>query len=108
MRKRNVSFMLYLLLLAARSLAQPGNPIEMQVQPETKLRLDGNSTMHEYSAAASVVSGTIFADSALFTAEMVSPTRPFRQVELTIPVKKIHSGNEKLDDKMYDALHADD
>jgi len=27
---------------------------------------------------------------------------------LTIPVKQMHSGNEKLDDKMYDALQADD
>ncbi|TLY32904.1 MAG: YceI family protein [Ignavibacteria bacterium] len=108
MNKRDICFIQILLLVAAESFAQTAIPIQMQVQPESKLRLDGNSTMHEYSAAASVVSGTILVDSAFFSPVIVSPSRLFRRVDLTIPVKQMHSGNEKLDDKMYDALQADD
>ena len=108
MRNRNISFTLLLLLITAGLSAQPAGRTQLQVLPESKLRLDGNSTMHEYSAAASVISGTILVDSSLFSAVSAGLSRLFRQAELKIPVKKMNSGNEKLDDKMYDALKADD
>ncbi len=108
MRKRSFSLMLLLILLAGRLTAQPGNAVPISIQAGTTLRLDGNSTMHEYSATASVVTGSIMADSALLGWRPSGGARFFRQAELTIPVKEMHSGNAKLDDKMYDALGADD
>src|SRR5258708_40086056 len=90
------------------SVAQTDSPLRIYIQRDSKVWLEGNSTMHEYSAAASEVLGTILADSALFSGEGKNPVRLFRRVEMTIPVRKMHSGNEKLDDKMFDALQADD
>ena len=98
-----------LLGLWAGSLwAQSGTHTQFTVLPESKLVLNGNSTMHEYSTRASLLSGTIIVDSLLFVEGKGTPLKPFYHVEITIAVKKMLSGNEKLDNNLYDALKADD
>ena len=64
--------------------------------------------MHEYSTRASLLSGTIIVDSLLFVEGKGTPSKPFHHVEITIAVNKMLSGNEKLDNNLYDALKADD
>jgi len=89
-------------------LAQPSAPGKLTVQPGSKLWLHGNSTIHEYSADASELTGTIVVDSMLFGAGNGKLSHPLHKAEIAIPVRKLLSGNEKLDDNMYDALKADD
>ncbi|MBI1803750.1 MAG: YceI family protein [Ignavibacteriae bacterium] len=108
MIKRIASIILLNGLLVSSLWAQSGTRTQLTVSPESKLVLNGNSTMHEYSTSASQLSGTIMVDSLLFVEGKRDLSKPFHSVEITIPVKKMLSGNEKLDNNLYDALKADD
>ena len=81
---------------------------KLSIQSNSKLWLEGNSTLHKYSATTADLSGTISVDSLLFADGKTSLSKPFEQVEITIPVKRLLSGNEKLDNNMYEALKAND
>ena len=102
MMLRSFNIILTLLVFTVFSQAQ------MQIHPESKLWLEGNSTIHENSAKASEISGSIAVDSMLFIEGKGNLSTLFQHADITIPVKKMLSGNEKLDNNMYDALKADD
>ncbi len=106
MKLKNLTWISLVLLLAVTCHAQRKTYVQLSLQPESKLWLDGNSTLHEFEAKTSEFSATIISDSLLFTEQLVD--HPFRQATITIPVKNLHSGNGDLDDNMYDALNAGD
>ena len=106
MNKYIFSIIIAFVLTTALAFTQSGPTMKLSIGQESKLSLEGNSTMHEYSAKASQLLGSAVVDSFLFTEK--NNARSFLQADITIPVKKLSSGNEKLDDKMYDALEADD
>jgi len=108
MNKRSICIAVIILFMAGFSEAQTGNRTQLSMQPESKLWLEGTSTMHEYSARASQLLGTIVVDSMLFVEGEVDSSKLFQQVEVTIPVKMMLSGNEKLDNNMYGALKVED
>ena len=75
-----------------------GSDDRESIQPSSALLLKGTSTLHNYECTTSVFRGEVDFDPA---------TNTFPRVDVTIPVRSIHSGNSSMDDKMYDALHAD-
>ena len=96
------------LLGAGLAAAQAPAGTGYAVGAESRISLAGNSTMHEYSATASGIGGKVSADTGFFGRAGNGPAHLFREVRISIPVRNLKSGNEKLDDKMYDALGADD
>jgi hypothetical protein len=81
--------------------------LRSEVLPASTLELHGTSTMHPYEAKALQLTGVIVLDSVLVN-RWNSGSNPFRQVEMTIPVKKLLSGSDKLNKNMWEALKADD
>lgn len=84
--------------LAPLSLAEGAHHITFS--PESKIWLDGDSTLHKYHSAARQfqVAGTL------------SSTKPDARVtglSVVVPVRGLKSGEGGLDDNMYKALKAD-
>lgn len=95
----------YLTLLILTPLSAQ---VQLTIQPGSSIRLEGNSTIHEYSATTSKLSGSVVVDSFLFVEGKMSGSQIVQFVEINIPVRSLLSGNESLDDNLYDALNADD
>ena len=95
------------LLLYSASSAQPHPMVRFSIQPESKLWFDGKSTFHDYSCKTSRIDGAIKVDSARAKNVTKDGTTFFDTVEITIPVKSIQSGSDKLDKNMYESLKAD-
>ncbi len=77
---------------------------QLFVRPQSRLQLEGTSTLHDYSFATSDIRGSARGDSA-------SPggnSNPISHLTIRIPVKNIKSGEEKMDRNMYESLRAED
>ena len=86
--------------------SQTQSSLPLAIQPASKLLLQGTSTMHDYSAKASVINGSIIVDSTAYQEKDWS--KFLQKVDISVPVKGLLSGDEKLDDNMHDALKAED
>ena len=64
--------------------------------------------MHDYRAEVRDFSAKLVADSTILVGQIGDVLQPFYSVELNMPVINILSGDEKLDDNMYDALKVDE
>src|SRR5437867_1937653 len=102
--------MLWIILISFISISafgQSKHQIPLILRPESRLWLEGTSTLHDYRADASTIHATVVADSMIFGEWRQSPSRLLHKVEMIIPIKSLLSGDEKLDDNMHDALNAD-
>lgn len=107
--KRNVPSFISIIFLCTLALAQTGPSRPLFIQPESKLWLEGKSTLHDYSFSNSEITGTIELDSSYYTTKDLTEIKNlFSQVEIVIPVKKIRSENEKMNENMYEALKAEE
>jgi len=73
--------------------------IPMSIQPLNIILLKGTSTLHNYECKSTALQGVIEMDTLLSS---------FTDIEVTIPVKTILSGNSSMDENMYEALDAED
>lgn len=106
MNKRGIALIAGIILMTTS--AQTQSSLKFSIQSGSRLRLEGNSSMHTYSSKTSDIAGTIIVDSMLFAEGKVKASNLFHQGEITIPVKKMLSGDEKLDNNLYDAIKAND
>jgi polyisoprenoid-binding protein YceI len=110
MRTRAVIFLAASVLsLGARAEAL-GNALELS--PSSTLSLDGDSTLHRYSAKAEEFHASFALTPAGQAAASKSVAELFADkeiagAELVIPVAKLSSGENGLDDNMRKALHGD-
>lgn len=79
--------------------------LDVKFLPESKIKLDGDSTLKKYSAA----SGTF-----LLNAKALSNSEPIsglawtpKELNMSLEVKSLKSGDNLLDDHMYENLKAD-
>ena len=73
------------------------------------LRLDGNSTLHRFSAQTTDVRGTVYLDAAAPSAQAADVAAlvragHVRRFDLSAPVEKLTSGDGSLDKNMWKAL----
>jgi len=108
MARRHLHIMLMSLFLTHSTQAQPEHQLELAIQPASKLWLEGTSTMHEYTAKTTLIRGSAVVDSIAYAEGKGGQSTFLRNVEITIPVNTLSSGDEKLDENMYDALKGDD
>ncbi len=106
MNKRIVASFIMIAVLYAFAWAQKEPSRRLSIQPESKLWLEGGSTLHDYRCESSQILGTIEADSVQLELQLLNGAAFFHKVEIIIPVKSIHSGSDKMDENMYEALKA--
>jgi hypothetical protein len=107
---RALSILAILSLAATLSHAAAG----VVLRPESKLWLEGKSTVHEYSSKATKLDATFDHDPALLPPEAVNGeavwrlirAKGIRSMDVVIPVADLHSGKTGLDRNLQKALLA--
>jgi polyisoprenoid-binding protein YceI len=96
---KKIIFTLTLVLPLAFHSAPAGPNIDMSIGPSSRLLLKGTSTLHDYECATGVIKGNV---------EFNAGTNRFTTVDISIPVRSLHSESSSMDDNMYESLKADE
>lgn len=93
------------LVLATGAFAQNLTKFEAKPGTTTKLKLDGTSSIHDWSVETAAVGGIIEIDAAFVNdPTSAKPGKIPAKVETTIPVRQLKSGTKAMDDRMYQAF----
>jgi polyisoprenoid-binding protein YceI len=93
-----------LVLVAAAAMTAGAQATHAAVAPASKLWIEGTSNVHDWKAETSDIKAEIELDAGGLAA---APGRMLKKVTVTIPVKSLKSGHDKMDDNMRKALKAD-
>jgi len=101
-----------LLLIAAAtafaaSAANAQGITRMTLKPESRVNLAGSSNVHDWECLSNQFQAEITVDSTLLYVPVVSVQQPITRVAVTIPVRSLKCGHDKMDANMYKALKAD-
>ena len=89
--------------LTASALYAAESMSRYMATPESKLRIEGTSTMHDWIVEGSIIGGFLEADPKFASdPSVVSTVKP--KVEVTIPVRSIKSDKPSMDNVMHEAL----
>jgi polyisoprenoid-binding protein YceI len=100
----NLTIALILLLAGAASAE---NWARYEALPGSKVRIEGTSTMHDWSVAGGIVGGHMELDSSfpLDTSLGKIPDLKVKpEVQVTIPVRSLKSGKSLMDSVMHNAM----
>src|SRR5262249_7697272 len=97
-------------VVLAAALSASADPIRYQGSPGSKLKLEGTSTVHDYTVEGGIMSGFIeFAsDYPLDPSKPNADVKVTPKVQVTIPVRSLKSGKSLMDDIMHDNLKVKD
>src|SRR5437868_1207561 len=98
-----ISFAL-LVLVGTTAAAQA--TARVAVAPESKLWIEGTSTIHEWTCKATTLDAAIDVDAA--AAQIAAaPPKMLKRVQVKVPVRSLKCGHGGMDDNLYKALKAD-
>jgi polyisoprenoid-binding protein YceI len=99
------SLLAALLLAGAVSL---NAQVRYQASPGSTMKIDGTSTVHDWSVESKIIGGFIEfeSDAALDPAKTASDVKA--KVEVTVPVSSLKSGKKLMDEIMHDAMNIKD
>jgi hypothetical protein len=104
---RNFGAFATALLLVIGSSAET---IRYQAAPGSKMKLDGTSTVHDWTVESGIIGGYIEMDSN-FPLDKSKPSSDLQvspKVQVNVPVRSLKSGKKLMDDIMHDALKVKD
>jgi polyisoprenoid-binding protein YceI len=92
------------LLVSALSL-QAQNLVRYDAQPGSRVKIDGTSTVHDWTVEGAIIGGFLELDPALVTGTP-KPGKVNAKVQATIPARSLHNKNnyKGMDERMHDAL----
>jgi len=89
------------LLVFTAGWATTANLLRLDVQPESKIRVEGTSSLHDWTCEVKAITGTFEAGAApATTLEALSG------VQITVPVSGLESKNGQMNKKAREALKA--
>ena len=99
---------LFLGVLLAPHAARPDG-LSLRLDPSSKLWLDGDSTLHHWSAHAITMGATfeLAPGAKVDSLEALVRNGGLASATLRVPVNALRSGEDGLDKNLRDALHAD-
>lgn len=103
---RNLSILAAALFLAVGLCAET---VRYQATPGSKMKLDGTSTVHDWTVESGIIGGYIEMDSN-FPLDKAQPTPELKvtpKVQVNVPVRSLKSGKKLMDDIMHGALKVD-
>ena len=97
-------------LLLASALTVNADPVRYQASPGSKLKLEGTSTVHDWTVSSGIMGGYIEfeSDYPLDPAKPNSEAKITPKVEVRISVRSLQSGKSLMDDIMWDNLKVKD
>ncbi len=91
------------LFLAAGALYAAESMVRYVAQPESNLRIEGTSTLHDWTVEGAIIGGFLEADPKFADdPSVVSKVKP--KVEVTIPVRSLKSDKTAMNNVMYEAM----
>ncbi len=105
MKKLWIKSLAALGVLALSALAFAADLAKFDSKPGTKVKIDGTSSIHDWSVESGIVAGTMEIDAAFVANPTAAkPGKMAASVTTTIPVRSLKSGTKAMDDRMYDAM----
>ena len=104
MKLKTFSAVVAALLVAGSLSAQTW--IRYESLPGSKMKIDGTSTVHDWTVESGIIAGGVEVDAA-FPADpdaKAAPGKVNARVQTTIPVRSLKSGKKSMDDVMHDAM----
>ena len=93
-------------VLALSALAYSVELTKFDSKPGTKVRIDGTSSIHDWSVESGIVAGKMEIDAAFVANPTAAkPGKIAANVTTTIPVRSLKSGTKAMDDRMYTAMN---
>lgn len=94
------------LLLTLNTAAET---IRYQATPGSKIKIDGTSTVHDWTVETGIVGGFIEMDSnfPLDPAKASEDLKVTPKVSVNVPVRSLKSGKKLMDEIMHDAMKVD-
>jgi polyisoprenoid-binding protein YceI len=79
--------------------------LPMTLKADSKLNLAGSSNVHDWSCASTAFAAKVEVDSGFALRPFSQIAKPITKVSVTIPVKSLKCGKNKMDENMYKALN---
>src|ERR1051326_484873 len=106
MKKFRIHSLISLATMALATTLPAQNLTKFESKPGTKLRMDGTSSIHDWSVETGIVAGSMELDSSfLANPTSAKPGTIPAKVQTTLPVRSLKSGTKALDDRMYEAMN---
>lgn len=80
---------------------------KVPVSPESKLWIDGTSSLHDWTCRTQAIDATIELDAKAAAELNTAPPSALRRVHVKVPVKSLKCGHGPMDNNLYKALNAD-
>jgi polyisoprenoid-binding protein YceI len=91
-------------LLGAAASAQT---TKVAVSPESRLWVEGTSTLHDWTCRTQSLDATIEFEGKAAEQLGAAPPAALRRVQVKVPVKSLKCGHGGMDNNLYKALNAD-
>lgn len=107
MKKRISGALTLSAILATAAFTQGPVANSMTLQPESRLWVEGTSTVRGFSCAAGTINAAVEAGTTGAVAATLSGQKAIRSVRIEIPAKSLDCDNGTMNGHMYKALDAD-
>ncbi len=94
-------------LLCGNSFAQAAKEVKYQILPASKLSIDGTSTFHKFTIKATELDGYLEINGTNSNGNLKAELENVGTLNVVVPVKKLNSGENSMNDNMDKALKAD-
>lgn len=92
-------------LLGTSALAQ--ETAKLPVSPESRLWVEGTSTLHDWTCRTQTIDAIIELDAKAAARLETAPPTALRRVHVKVPVRSLKCGHGAMDNNLYKALNAD-
>ena len=94
-------------LVFATTLSVAAEPVRYESRPGSKIKIEGTSTIHDWTVESSIIGGFMEIDSSvpLDPANPPAELKATPKVEVMVPVRSLKSGKKLMDDVMHDAMN---
>ena len=100
-------------IVCAATFLQAADTVRFNAQPRgSKVSVEGTSTIHDWTVEGAVVAGSFEVESAFLTDKSLKSVACLNtkgqapKVEVTIPIRSLKSGKEKMDEIMQEAMNS--
>ena len=90
------------LVLTGTGLVRGESWIKYEAQPGSKVRIEGTSTIHDWTVESQMIGGAMELDTSTAADLLSMKVKP--KVEVAIPVRSLKSGKKPMDTVMYNAM----
>ncbi|MGH7635185.1 MAG: hypothetical protein ACRENC_15725, partial [Gemmatimonadaceae bacterium] len=94
-------------IMAAALVVFAANTLKAQetarvaVAPDSKLWIDGTSTLHSWSCKADKIEASVELDKTAAAELNSAPPKALKRVEVKVPVKALKCGHDAMDNNLY-------